>query len=49
MTRKQKKDKKDEKLDNLKQELDLDDHKIPIEELYRRLQSNPDTVSSIPT
>lgn len=30
-------------MDNLKQELDLDDHKIPIEELYRRLGSNPDT------
>jgi sodium/potassium-transporting ATPase subunit alpha len=34
---------KEQKMDNLKQELDLDDHKIPIEELYRRLGSNPDT------
>jgi len=42
-TRKEKSKAKDQKLDNLKQELDLDDHKIPIEELYRRLQSNPDT------
>lgn len=32
-------------MDALKQELDMDDHKIPITELYRRLQSNPDTVS----
>lgn len=37
------KDKKAQNLDNLKQELDLDDHKIPIEELFRRLQTNPDT------
>jgi len=36
-------DKKAQNLDNLKQELDLDDHKIPIEELFRRLQTNPDT------
>jgi len=43
MTRKQKQQKKEDKLDNLKQELDLDDHKIPIEELFRRLQTNPDT------
>jgi len=42
-TRKEKSKAKDQKLDNLKQELDLDDHKIPIEELYRRLGSNPDT------
>ena len=44
MTRKEKSDKKEQRLDNLKQELDLDDHKIPIEELFRRLQTNPDTV-----
>jgi len=43
MSRAAKKLKKDQNLDNLKQELDLDDHKIPIEELFRRLQSNPDT------
>jgi sodium/potassium-transporting ATPase subunit alpha len=34
---------KEKKLDNLKQELDIDDHKVPIEELYRRLHTNPDT------
>jgi sodium/potassium-transporting ATPase subunit alpha len=43
MTRKQKAAKKEQNLDNLKQELEIDDHKIPFEELYRRLQSNPDT------
>ena len=36
-------DKKD--LNELKQELDIDDHKIPIEELYQRLGTNPETVS----
>lgn len=35
-------DKKD--LNELKQELDIDDHKIPIEELYQRLGTNPETV-----
>jgi len=45
MSRAAKKAKKEQNLDNLKQELELDDHKIPIEELYRRLQTNPDTVS----
>lgn len=30
-------------LSELKQELELDEHKIPIEELYQRLQTNPDT------
>uniref|UniRef100_A0A6A7FNN5 Sodium/potassium-transporting ATPase subunit alpha n=1 Tax=Hirondellea gigas TaxID=1518452 RepID=A0A6A7FNN5_9CRUS len=30
-------------LNELKQELDLDEHKVPIEELYQRLQTNPDT------
>jgi len=34
-----KKGKKD--LNDLKQELDIDDHKIPIEELYQRLGTNP--------
>lgn len=37
--------KKEKDLDNLKQELEIDDHKIPIEELFRRLHTNPDTVS----
>lgn len=36
-------DKKD--LSELKQELDIDDHKIPIEELYQRLGTNPETVT----
>jgi len=35
--------KKEKDLDNLKQELDIDDHKIPLEELFRRLHTNPDT------
>jgi sodium/potassium-transporting ATPase subunit alpha len=35
--------KKEKDLDNLKQELEIDDHKIPLEELFRRLHSNPDT------
>ncbi|XP_018024191.1 sodium/potassium-transporting ATPase subunit alpha [Hyalella azteca] len=30
-------------LQDLKQELELDEHKIPVEELYQRLQTNPDT------
>ncbi|XP_069167712.1 sodium/potassium-transporting ATPase subunit alpha isoform X3 [Procambarus clarkii] len=38
------KPKKGEKdMDNLKQELELDEHKVPIEELYQRLSVNPDT------
>ena len=37
--------KKGKDLDNLKQELEIDDHKIPIEELYQRLGSNPEAVS----
>ncbi len=32
---------KDQNLDNLKKELELDVHKIPIEELYQRLHSDP--------
>lgn len=38
-----KKIKKAQDLDNLKQELDIDDHKISLEDLYRRLQTNPET------
>ncbi|CAL4144660.1 unnamed protein product [Meganyctiphanes norvegica] len=39
-----KKPKKGEKkLDDLKQELELDEHKVPIEELFQRLTVNPDT------
>lgn len=32
-------------MNELKQELDIDDHKIPIEELYQRLGTNPETVN----
>ncbi|CAL8111930.1 unnamed protein product [Orchesella dallaii] len=35
--------KKEKDLDNLKQELDTDDHKVPMEELCRRLHTNTDT------
>ena len=30
-------------MDSLKQELEIDDHKVPIADLYRRLKTNPDT------
>ena len=33
-------------MDELKQELTMDEHKIPITELYSRLNSDPTTVSS---
>ena len=39
------KGKKDGDLDELKQELDMDEHKIPIEELYERLGVDPTNVS----
>ncbi|GFN86124.1 sodium/potassium-transporting ATPase subunit alpha, partial [Plakobranchus ocellatus] len=39
--KKGKKGKKEDELDDLKQELDMDEHKIPIEELYERLGSDP--------
>jgi len=35
--------KEGKKLDDLKQELELDEHKVPIEELFQRLTVNPDT------
>ncbi|KAK4025784.1 hypothetical protein OUZ56_014831 [Daphnia magna] len=35
--------KKGKDMNELKQELDIDDHKIPIEELYQRLGTNPET------
>jgi len=38
-----KRQRKDKDLSDLKQELELDEHKIPVEELYQRLQTNPDT------
>ncbi|XP_045105773.1 sodium/potassium-transporting ATPase subunit alpha-like isoform X1 [Portunus trituberculatus] len=34
---------KEKDMDNLKQELELDEHKVPIEELFQRLSVNPDT------
>jgi len=37
------KDKGKEKLDDLKKELDVDTHKIPVEEVYRRFGVNPTT------
>lgn len=40
--------KKGDDLDDLKQELDIDHHKVPIEELYRRFQTNLETVSAPP-
>lgn len=40
-----KKAKKGDNLDDLKQELDIDYHKISVEELYQRFSTNPDTVS----
>jgi hypothetical protein len=37
--------KKNDKLDDLKQELDMDHHKIPLPDLCKRLGSNVDQVS----
>lgn len=39
-----KKAKKADNLDDLKQELDIDYHKITVEELYQRFSTHPDTV-----
>lgn len=36
---------KKENLDDLKQELDIDYHKITAEELYQRFQTHPENVS----
>lgn len=36
-----------ENLDDLKQELDIDFHKITPEELYQRFQTHPDNVKSL--
>lgn len=36
-----------ENLDDLKQELDIDFHKITPEELYQRFQTHPDNVNYI--
>ncbi|CAD5115943.1 DgyrCDS4873 [Dimorphilus gyrociliatus] len=38
-----KKKKKKEDLDDLKQELEMDEHQVPIEELFERYQTNPKT------
>ena len=40
-----KKAKKGDNLDDLKQELDIDFHKISLEQLYQRFSTNPDNVS----
>jgi sodium/potassium-transporting ATPase subunit alpha len=37
--------KKGDNLDDLKQELDIDFHKITPEELYQRFQTHPENVS----
>lgn len=37
---------KGDNLDDLKQELDIDFHKISPEELYQRFQTHPENVSS---
>lgn len=37
---------KKENLDDLKQELDIDFHKITPEELYQRFQTHPENVSN---
>jgi len=41
--KKTKKEKEKEEMDDLKKELDMDEHKVPIEELYQRLCTNPTT------
>lgn len=38
---------KKENLDDLKQELDIDFHKITPEELYQRFQTHPENVSAL--
>lgn len=45
-SRRTKKQKKGD-LDDLKQELDIDFHKITVEELYQRFSTHPDTVSTL--
>lgn len=42
---KSKKKKKEDDLEDLKQELEMDEHRIPIEELYDRLGVDPTKVS----
>lgn len=43
-----KKRKGKEDLDELKQELEMDEHKVPIEELYERFGTDPNTVCDPP-
>ena len=45
--KKSKSKKKKENLDELKQELEMDEHKIPVEELYERLGTDPTVVSEL--
>ncbi|XP_067679922.1 sodium/potassium-transporting ATPase subunit alpha-like [Haliotis asinina] len=45
--KKSKKEKKKENLDELKQELEMEEHKIPLEELYERLGTDPNMGHSI--
>ena len=45
--KKSKKQKKKENLDELKQELEMDEHKVPIEELYERLGTDPNNGLSV--
>lgn len=41
------KKKKGKEMDELKRELELDEHKVPIQELYRRYGCDPSKVSTI--
>lgn len=40
---------KKDNLDDLKQELDIDFHKVTSEELYQRFQTHPENVSPPPS
>lgn len=46
-SRKDKKKEKKENLEDLKKELEIDWHTIPIEEVYSRLETNVETVCTI--
>uniref|UniRef100_A0A2C9JKX8 Sodium/potassium-transporting ATPase subunit alpha n=1 Tax=Biomphalaria glabrata TaxID=6526 RepID=A0A2C9JKX8_BIOGL len=45
--KKSKKKKKEEKMEELKKELEMDEHRVPMEELYRRFGTDPDNGLSI--
>ena len=47
MAQKIEKSKKGKDMDDLKRELELTEHKIPIEDLYKRLKSDPTRVSCV--